>query len=344
MDHYQRLNVSRSATKPEIKRAYKKIALLCHPDKVSEDKKSQAIEIFSSVNEAYHVLSDPELRRVYDQDLMFQKTNTQLERGLMGLKKKKKKKEKKKNNKNNSKIKIQNENFTTTTTTTTRIKIPLSRCKTLNTNTPILKKTKPILRKHNTYHFKKSKLKPTRKVFLFTLEQAYYGSSQIIDFERIYYDQKNSIVKKKQSKIRFLIPKGARDGQEFAIERKGNKKVNYQTADLIITIKAIKHNTFTRNGDDLFFIKKISLVESLTFFNFKIQLLNKKMLKLKFGYDESVVKPGKQLVLNGIGMPKFNNSEQFGDLIIAFEIRFPVTLTLRQKEMLLNTFSEEEKN
>ncbi|KAJ3435790.1 DNAj domain containing protein [Anaeramoeba flamelloides] len=334
MDHYQQLNLSRHATREEIKSAYKKMALLYHPDKVPEDKKSQAAKTFSKVNEAYHILSDQELRKKYDHSLRLQKTNTNSARFFETMTRTKKKKS------HHRKIKIPNGTFKTPV----KIRVPLSRSYTHHTYTPILEQTRPKLRKYNTFPFNKKQLKPTKKSFLFTLEQAYRGSNQTLEFERIYYDQKGNVLQKKKKKIKFMIPKGAQDGQQFTFERKGNKKVGIQTADLVITIRVIKHTTFKRKGDNLYITKKISLRESLSSFKFQFQLLNKKMLNLKFGYDESVVEPGKQLVLNGLGMPKFNHSSKFGDLIITFDVQFPKALSVKQKEMLNNTFSSLKKN
>ena len=68
-DYYKILNVSRSVTGDEIKRAYRKQAILHHPDKhVSESEARQMAEeeLFKEVGEAYSVLSDPNKRAWYD--------------------------------------------------------------------------------------------------------------------------------------------------------------------------------------------------------------------------------------------------------------------------------------
>jgi molecular chaperone DnaJ len=64
-DFYSLLDVTRSATDDEIKKAYRKLAMKYHPDKNPGDKKSE--EMFKEVSEAYEVLSDAKKRQMYDQ-------------------------------------------------------------------------------------------------------------------------------------------------------------------------------------------------------------------------------------------------------------------------------------
>lgn len=73
-DYYKILNISRSATEYEIKKAYKKLAMLHHPDRhatADETVRQEEEKIFKDVSEAYSVLSDPKKKACYDsgQDL-----------------------------------------------------------------------------------------------------------------------------------------------------------------------------------------------------------------------------------------------------------------------------------
>jgi hypothetical protein len=62
-DYYTILGVSSDATLTEIKRAYRKLAKLCHPD---IDKTRGAEQRFRELTEAYDTLTDPDRRRRYD--------------------------------------------------------------------------------------------------------------------------------------------------------------------------------------------------------------------------------------------------------------------------------------
>tara|TARA_Y100000310_G_scaffold335593_1_gene418012 strand:+ start:4040 stop:5164 length:1125 start_codon:yes stop_codon:yes gene_type:complete len=66
-DYYKTLKVDKNATKEQIKKAYKKLAMKYHPDRASEDKKKEYEEKFKEINEAAAVLGDEQKRTQYDQ-------------------------------------------------------------------------------------------------------------------------------------------------------------------------------------------------------------------------------------------------------------------------------------
>lgn len=64
-DYYELLEVSRSATDAEIKKAYRKLAMKYHPDRNIGDSSSE--EKFKEIQNAYSILSDKQKRSAYDQ-------------------------------------------------------------------------------------------------------------------------------------------------------------------------------------------------------------------------------------------------------------------------------------
>ena len=66
IDLYETLNISKGASKAEIKKAYHKAALASHPDKVPDDQREEADIKFKAVSQAYEILSDDDKREMYD--------------------------------------------------------------------------------------------------------------------------------------------------------------------------------------------------------------------------------------------------------------------------------------
>jgi molecular chaperone DnaJ len=62
--YYEALSVERTATETDIKAAFRKQAMACHPDRHPGDKQSE--HRFKEINEAYEVLKDPDKRAAYD--------------------------------------------------------------------------------------------------------------------------------------------------------------------------------------------------------------------------------------------------------------------------------------
>lgn len=65
IDYYKILELSKTASSDDIKKAYRKLARKYHPDLNPNDK--EANKKFQQINEANEVLSDPEKRKKYDQ-------------------------------------------------------------------------------------------------------------------------------------------------------------------------------------------------------------------------------------------------------------------------------------
>ncbi|HEY2722049.1 MAG TPA: DnaJ C-terminal domain-containing protein, partial [Chitinophagaceae bacterium] len=65
IDYYKVLDIDKTATQEEIKKAYRSLARKHHPDLNPNDK--EAHKRFQQINEANEVLSDPEKRKKYDQ-------------------------------------------------------------------------------------------------------------------------------------------------------------------------------------------------------------------------------------------------------------------------------------
>lgn len=66
---YDILGVERDATEVQIRLAFRKLTFKQHPDRYSGDDRQKAEERFQEITEAFNVLSRPESRKKYDDDL-----------------------------------------------------------------------------------------------------------------------------------------------------------------------------------------------------------------------------------------------------------------------------------
>ena len=64
-DYYEVLDIQKNASKDEIKKAYRKLAVKFHPDKNPGNKEAE--EKFKEATEAYEILADDQKRAAYDQ-------------------------------------------------------------------------------------------------------------------------------------------------------------------------------------------------------------------------------------------------------------------------------------
>lgn len=78
-DHYKVLGVAKDAQEKDIRTAYRKLVLKCHPDKVQDPTlKAQKQEEFQKVQQAYELLTDEEERKKYDDQVRLAELREQL--------------------------------------------------------------------------------------------------------------------------------------------------------------------------------------------------------------------------------------------------------------------------
>ena len=68
-NYYDILQINQNASPEIIEKAYKTLAKKYHPDLQEENNKKEAEEILKEINEAYEILSNPDKKALYDQNL-----------------------------------------------------------------------------------------------------------------------------------------------------------------------------------------------------------------------------------------------------------------------------------
>ncbi|TDG49527.1 hypothetical protein AWZ03_004018 [Drosophila navojoa] len=66
-DVYKLMGIAKDAKEKDIKKAYHKLSLLVHPDRVPDAQKDESTEKFKVLSKIYQVLTDSQKRAVYDE-------------------------------------------------------------------------------------------------------------------------------------------------------------------------------------------------------------------------------------------------------------------------------------
>ena len=168
------------------------------------------------------------------------------------------------------------------------------------------------------------------KTVSLTLEQCFNGCSIPLEIDRQVPD--NDIVKIERETIHAQIPKGILGGDTIILNDCGHMNEVGMKGDIRIIINVLQHPVFKVENIDLAIEKTVTLKSALCGFDFEIAHLNGRIFKLA-NKPGSIIKPGSIKTIPGLGLEK--NGET-GVLKIKFNVEFPDTLTLEQINVLHN--------
>ena len=130
--------------------------------------------------------------------------------------------------------------------------------------------------------------------------------------------------------IRITIPAGVENGQQIRLKDYGSPGANGgPNGDLYITFVMKNDTEFSRQGNDLFKNEDIDLYTAVLGGEKTIETLSGK-IKLKV---QPETQNGTKIRLKGKGYPVYKKEAQFGDLYITWNVKLPVNLTEKQKEL-----------
>ena len=137
--------------------------------------------------------------------------------------------------------------------------------------------------------------------------------------------------------LKILLDKGAPDGKRYTFEGESDEMPGYDPGDVIIEIRIKKHDKFERTGADLTMTTDISLLEALTGFQLLITHLDGRKVLISSKKGE-IVKPGMMKTVKECGMPFYDHPTRFGNLYIKFNVKFPKSLKEEQKSAIKQLF------
>lgn len=326
-DYYDLLSVPKHADEQLIKRAYRKLALKYHPDKVTgtEQEKAEAAKQFAEINHAYETLSDPEKRRIYDQygEEGLRQHAGQQQRGGGGP----------------GNIfdfffgggfgggqEEEDERIPKGQDVVVDLFVTLKDLYVGKEFQTV--RDKPVLKPAAGTRSCKCKQKLiTRQI----------GPGMFQQFTQNECEQCPAVkIEREKDTITVHVEPGMTDGQEVTFFEEGEPMVDGEPGDLKFKLRTLPHPVFRRSGNDLWMDRNISLVDALTGFTHVLEHLDAHKFNLS---SDAVTRPGQVVKVEGEGMPVFDSSKK-GDLWVTYSVDFPASLTAEQKQTVRSLFGD----
>ncbi|OEF08675.1 DnaJ C-terminal domain-containing protein [Vibrio genomosp. F10] len=293
-DYYTVLGISREASKKEIKKAYKKLAVKYHPDKNQENINTE--ERFKEVKEAYEVLSDEEKRKQYDQfgHAAFSNDNNGHQRP------------------GGNQAQHSTHGFEDVFGGAFRQHSPHSGYEEFGGFDDLFS------------HARRQQTRPQKGQdleFVLTVDFAdtINGAKKMVELT----------INGVQKKINVKIPAGIKEGEKIRFAGKGGAGLNGGSlGDILITIKSRPHPSLRRDGDDLHCSVHISMTTAALGGKTDVHVLERRYkLKIPAG-----TQGGSILKMKGKGV--VNRNGNIGNLLVTIKVDTPTNLTESQKDLL----------
>uniref|UniRef100_A0A7E4UYA6 J domain-containing protein n=1 Tax=Panagrellus redivivus TaxID=6233 RepID=A0A7E4UYA6_PANRE len=127
--------------------------------------------------------------------------------------------------------------------------------------------------------------------------------------------------------VKIPIKPGVRSNTKIYLESTSNQPA------IAVVIMVKEHDHFIRNGNDLEYLHKISLKDALCKKPIKYHGLMDTIEEVTLN---EIITPTTEIVIKGAGLPDYNDNTIKGDLIIKFDIEFPLRLDDVATEMIEN--------
>jgi molecular chaperone DnaJ len=309
-DFYQVLGVSKTATADEIKKAYRKLAMVHHPDKNQGNKKAE--EKFKELSEAYEVLSDDKKRQGYDQ---FGHAGASGQNpfggagaggnpfgggGFGGQQ-------------NGDFNDIFGDVFGDIFSGQGRAGRGRGQ----------------QARGFNQRPVRGSDLRYTLNI---SFEEAATGTEKTVSFMR----QKGS--KDESAKLSVTVPAGVKEGQRLKLAGEGDQPGSGEAGDLFVIVALQNHLLFKREEFDVILDLPVAYTDAILGTNLEIPtLFGKAEIKIPAGTHS-----GQTFRLKGKGFPKLGSTGA-GDMLVRVQVDTPLHVNTRQKEIIeeLHRYQEE---
>jgi len=118
------------------------------------------------------------------------------------------------------------------------------------------------------------------------------------------------------------ILKGMKDGQKITFSGEGDQAPDIEAGDVIIVLDEKEHDIFKRHHSDLHMQMNVELADALCGFTRTVKTLDNRTLVVTSTPGE-VIRPNEKKCILDEGMPLQSNPIQKGRLVVSFDINFP---------------------
>lgn len=336
-DFYKILGISRNANDDEIKKAYRKLALKYHPDK---NKTPEAEERFKEIAEGYEILSDKKKRDIYDQY-----GEEGLKGGISGTQGGDQDGGSRAyqfhgdpratfaqffgssdpfgiffSSSDPSRMFGDSQNIFMATGNDDDIYSQMGgggafRSQSFNAqpNRKRQQQDPPI--EHNLY---------------VSLEEVDKGCVKKMKISRM--SMASGQQRKEEKVLNITVKPGWKAGTKITFQKEGDQTPGKVPADIIFIIRDKPHPLFKREGSDIKYNAQISLKQALC--GTVVQVSTLQGDRITVNSQGEIIKPNTVKRIPGRGLPFPKEPTRRGDLLVAFDIKFPDTLPSGTKDLL----------
>jgi DnaJ-class molecular chaperone len=302
--YYDILEIPETASLDDIKKSYRRLSMIYHPDKNRNNPESTSK--FQKISEAYETLSDVTKKNEYDmmRNNPFAKImGMGMGMGPMGM----------------GMRFSPNPNGMSHENPIDDLFSNLFGMHGHGPNIRIFHNGQPM----NINMNQTQKPPPIVKNVSISIDKILSETTMPIDIERWIIENGNKVFENET--IYVTIPKGADDGEIILLKDKGNVLNENSKGDVKLFIKVENNTEFKRNGLDLIYEKNITVKEALCGFTFELKFLTGKVYTIN-NNSGNIICDKYQKIIPNMGFSR-DNIKHSGNLIILFHVKFPEKLT-----------------
>lgn len=369
-DYYEILGINRNATKDDIKKAYRKLAMQYHPDRNPDDKAAE--EKFKEAAEAYEILSHDDKRNNYDRfghdgvrgstfgtegfssvnDIFSHFSDifggSSIFDEFFGGSQRGRSRRRGSGTPGSDMrvtLKLTLEEIATGISKKIKIKkqVKCNECNGTGAQAGTSLKTCSVC--NGAGEVKTVSRSVFGQFVNITACHNCNGEGQVIDSPCRNCSGDGRI--QDEATINIEVPAGVQDGNYMTLRGEGNSgKRGGQSGDIIVVFQELPHENFIRENDDIIYNLFVTFPQAALGSEVEVPTLNgKAMLKIDSG-----TQPGKMLKMKGKGIRHLNYSGS-GDQIVRINVAIPQKLNSKEKEIIkklsempnIKTSSENEK-